>query len=835
MKTRFFFRTRSLFILAVLCLCAATSIAQQQEIVSTVHQQHGNMTTSLGRDFWFAIPQNYEAQSGKFFNLYIASERDAVVHVQIPGIAEKVLSVSAGQVLTLTSPDDIPLSSEIRSSNKVEQKAIHVWSDDADLSVYLLSRNPATTDGMYVIPTIGWGKEYVVAAYASLFEGLNPVGSTKGLYSTINRWSYPTTIVGGELCRTFHFDNFADTIYITNIKLEGDESFAIKAPFALPMALVNKAPLDVEVCYTPDDPSDLKVDGKLIVEYDLVSPKQTQHLSVAITLSSMPNPTFLDYPSEFIVLSHLDNTTVTIVPSCDIREDQDYGKVIHPKGESFTVVLNEGECIQYQAAFATNSKDYDVTGTSVTADHGIGVIGASACTNIPGDFPYCDHILEMVPPIRTLSNTYITAPFANRVGGDTYLVIATQDGQVVKRNGNTYHTFAKANEPFFTATVSDHSEWTSDAPFLLAQYINSTTWEDDQGHNNQGVGDPGMVVINPVEQFRSTVVFQTPTITYLEDSNGTKAQHNFTNYVNLILPVSEESVTTFDGTPIASLANMTKSAIGTTGWEAVRIKFDPGTGEGAHVVNCQSGAGVGVYLYGYGPYDSYCWAGNLGVVNPMDSDIAPPHPDFDVTGITAKVSFSEVLALDSKISDMVVDSLINMKVSKDKAFRPGEAVANSYYQLTVVDAGKPAYALVSTYDMAGNRTQVESNYTGSASGVGEWFTSDLERGSGEYTTLSKKITSGEMLSMLPVTPNPASLSKNSTVSFYYGLGSSSTVDLAIYDILGNTVATVVHSTTQSAGIYKVSFNPGSDITPGTYLYRLSGAGKVITGKLVIER
>ena len=184
---------------------------------------------------------------------------------------------------------------------------------------------------------------------------------------------------------------------------------------------------------------------------------------------------------------------------------------------------------------------------------------------------------------------------------------------------------------------------------------------------------------------------------------------------------------------------------------------------------------------------------------------------------------------------MVVDSLVNMKVEKDKAFRPGEAVRNSYYQLTVVDAAKPAYALISTYDMAGNRTQVESNYSGTASGVAEWFTSELQRGSSEYEMLSKKLTGGEGLALLPVSPNPASLSKNASVTFFYALGNSTAIDLTIYDILGNAVANVAHANVQPPGMYKVNFKPGSDIAAGTYLYRLSGNGEVVSGKLIIER
>jgi IgGFc binding protein len=712
MKPARTFSILSIAFLLILNCCLLGPALAQEKIVSTAKSQQGNMTTGLGRDFWLAIPQNYDMQSGKYFNLYIASIRDATVFVDVPGKPMMQLQVAAGQVMTLTSPDDIPLASELYSSNVIERKAIHVWSDDADLSVYLLSRNPYTTDGMYVIPTNGWGKEYVVAAYGSLYEGIG-----------------------------------------------------------------------------------------------------TQY----------------DYPSEFIVIGHRDNTNVTIVPSCDIRDNKLPTTVIHPKHVPFTVTLNEGDCIQYQAVLATNTNDYDVSGTMVVADHAVGVIGASACTNIPGDFPYCDHILEMIPPVRTLSNAYFTAPFANRVGGDSYLVIATQTGQSVYRNGTMHHTFANANERYYQSDITEASEWTSDAPFFLAQYINSTTWPDPNVNDNKGIGDPAMVVINPSDQFRSTVVFQTPTITVSD-------QHNFTNYVNLIMPISEEPFTTLDNTPIASIPGIERLPIGASGWQTVRVKFAPGTGEGTHVVDCQSGTGIGVYLYGYGAYDSYTWAGNLGVVSPQDSDKFPPHVEFGNTGLSTQIALSEIQANDSKINAMTIDSLVNMKFEKDAGFYSGEGASNAYYTLTVNDPSKPALAVVSTYDMAGNRTQVKSTFAGTGASVSsEGYTSQLAEGSSEYLALRGKLDRGDKLAMLPVIPNPATLSSRMPLRFLYALGESSPVDLMVFDMLGNRIATIVNQDAQRAGIYEAVFTPGKNMLPGAYLYRLSGAGKVLSGKLILDR
>src|SRR5439155_1762638 len=60
-----------------------------------------------------------------------------------------------------------------QSSGIIEDKGVHVWSNDADICCYVMSHNPYTSDGYYVFPLIGWGTEYVACGYAALFEGFS--------------------------------------------------------------------------------------------------------------------------------------------------------------------------------------------------------------------------------------------------------------------------------------------------------------------------------------------------------------------------------------------------------------------------------------------------------------------------------------------------------------------------------------------------------------------------------------------------------------------------------------------------------------------------------------
>ncbi|MDP4236363.1 MAG: T9SS type A sorting domain-containing protein [Bacteroidota bacterium] len=585
------------FSLISLCLGMGTRSALAQGNIRIVHtQEHESRADApyLGRDLWFAIPQNADPNdhSQKYFNIYVNSPRNTTVNFQVAGGPIIKKPVTAGKVTIFTSPTpkfpngDISVSTEITSSGVVETKSVHIWSDNADIAVYFLSRVPYTTDGMYVVPSTGWGKEYVVGAYSSLLVSQN----------------------------------------------------------------------------------------------------------------------LADYPSEFVVVANHNNTIVTIVPSYDLRRDGFPNVIQHPKGVPFTQNLNKGECVQYQATGAQTGEE-DVTGTIITSNNPVGVIGASVCPFIRPDEPSCDYILDMLQPVRTWSSTYYTCPFAGRkYGGDGFLMIATAN-QTIYRNGSAVATLNKYGYLFlYDDTPTPLAQWTSTAPFMLVQYVCSST-HDAPNVGNRNQGDPAMVVINPADQFSKKVYFQTPTI---DPASG---QTDFTNYINILLPANHEGATTFDGKPIGGALPVKlkqKFGIPNTSWEAFRLTFDPGSGQGTHVV--ASDTGVGVYIYGYGTDDSYAWAGALGTKTPNDPDTIPPVAIADGPCFCAHVRIYDTGPGQSKLSSFILDSSYNMAFYPDPNFVPGAGMDSSYYDMCVIDSSLEAYLGVSIYDIAGNRTTVFSVY-----------------------------------------------------------------------------------------------------------------------------
>src|SRR5438552_11885027 len=77
-------------------LVAVTSFAQSR-ITHDIQLFPKSTPPALGRDIWFAIPQNYfpGARNGKYFMMYIASTKKTTAHIVEAGKPEVKVEISA--------------------------------------------------------------------------------------------------------------------------------------------------------------------------------------------------------------------------------------------------------------------------------------------------------------------------------------------------------------------------------------------------------------------------------------------------------------------------------------------------------------------------------------------------------------------------------------------------------------------------------------------------------------------------------------------------------------------------------------------------------------------
>ena len=167
----------------------------------------------------------------------------------------------------------------------------------------------------------------------------------------------------------------------------------------------------------------------------------------------------------------------------------------------------------------------DLTGSRVTSDKPISFISGHECGNIPEGINYCDQLVEQIPPTATWGKTFILRTIAGRTAYDIIKVLASQDNtDVTVSCTNILLTFSISKGEFRDVNVSSNNScfFSSTRPVLLVQFSVAS--------NIDGVlqGDPLMVVIPPIEQYRSnySVSIPSPSLDLIQ-----------LNYINIMVPI----------------------------------------------------------------------------------------------------------------------------------------------------------------------------------------------------------------------------------------------------------------------------------------------------------
>ena len=130
--------------------------------------------------------------------------------------------------------------------------------------------------------------------------------------------------------------------------------------------------------------------------------------------------------------------------------------------------------------------------------------------------------------------------------------------------------------------------------------------------------------------------------------------------------------------------------------------------------------------------------------------------------------------------------------------------------------------------IAKNGAQVNLRPTDSNPPNSGTISADITRYNSPFTTSVEQISGlPENFSLQQNYPNPF----NPSTLIEYSIPEQSFVDLKVYDILGNEVATLVNEE-QSAGVYRADFT-GADLTSGIYFYQLQAGNFVETKKMIL--
>jgi hypothetical protein len=249
-----------------------------------------------------------------------------------------------------------------------------------------------------------------------------------------------------------------------------------------------------------------------------------------------------------------------------------------------TVTLNAGDVIQLM------SDTGDLSGSVVSADKPVQVIGAHHCTQVPLTARACDHIEESVFPVEVLSTEYlVTAPFLPTIGGprnQVTRIFAAEPGVTATLDPAIGGPYTLANPGDFVEIAERVEDFkvTGTGKLIVTHYM-----EGQDAPGGGGSGDPDMTLAVPIDQYRLSYLFHAPT------------NYDGGNYVNITAPAG--AVVMLDGAPVNTF-----TPIGASGYGIARVPLS-NAGNGSHTAF--STVPFGISVYGYGQYTSYWYPGGL--------------------------------------------------------------------------------------------------------------------------------------------------------------------------------------------------------------------------------
>jgi hypothetical protein len=195
------------------------------------------------------------------------------------------------------------------------------------------------------------------------------------------------------------------------------------------------------------------------------------------------------WPSQLTVVATADDTELTITPTATAGT--------HQAGEPFNISLNQGQV--YELA-----SDGDITGTLVESTLPVAVFGVAGCAQVPTGSTPCNQLVQQLPPTSAWGSDFISTRYLARRKGDTYRVLADEDGTVITVNGVVVDTidageYWEAVLPADTANESRNTSIQTSQPVLVAQYANGLTYDLRGGAT--------MLVLSPTEQYLDSYTF----------------------------------------------------------------------------------------------------------------------------------------------------------------------------------------------------------------------------------------------------------------------------------------------------------------------------------------
>lgn len=312
--------------------------------------------------------------------------------------------------------------------------------------------------------------------------------------------------------------------------------------------------------------------------------------------------------NQFMIMAAYNETEVVITPKAITTK----GKQIN---RSYRVTLNKGDCYLVQS-LGSQKGTSDLTGSIVRSNKPIGFLSGHVRTAIPQNIPRDskNHLCEMLMPTDSWGRKFITVPFGVNEYGDLIRITnINPNTNITIKYGNLTKTAYLSEIGSFVdfAPIGEPAIITSDHPIQVGQYMMHIDDPDDSPDY-----DPCFVVIPPLEQYVSNIVFETPgNIVSVSPSSG--GQQFAGHAIAIISDATALKTLTLDGQYVKNTTFIESRPIGDYFWTWIKLK--PGT----HHLTADSGSFSGI-IYGYGRADAYAMVLGSSLANPYKKDTITP-------------------------------------------------------------------------------------------------------------------------------------------------------------------------------------------------------------------
>jgi hypothetical protein len=198
--------------------------------------------------------------------------------------------------------------------------------------------------------------------------------------------------------------------------------------------------------------------------------------------------------TEFGIVAPFNDTEVTITPTNDLIGG-------YSGGTAFTVDLDRGDGFLGRSTGSSGSGN-ELIGTLIESSKPIAMTNGNGCTQVPPGTTACDHIFEFAHPVQSWGTETAAAPLPQRPSGSPYRVLASEDNTTIERNGNPLATL-NAGEFIDTGVLTGAQVFSADKPIFAVQFMTGISFSGATG------GDPAMGNLIPTDQFLRNYTFST--------------------------------------------------------------------------------------------------------------------------------------------------------------------------------------------------------------------------------------------------------------------------------------------------------------------------------------